>query len=399
MASALRTSEAGLKLIMAYEGFRSHSARLPDGRWVIGYGHMRAARAGLKVSQPEAAAILREFDLPPVEAAILELVLVALNQNEFDALVSLAFNIGTDQFESSDVLAALNSGDRMGAARRLERWCKAKVGPRSMVVDPLVRRRADEKALFLKPVGTVPLAASSRFRPMPAEMQDDAGARGHDFTIQEDGPAGDAGVSGPDETATEAAARNVKERLTRILGEYEASMPTAEAEATTEPQADEDGDEESVEQIRAAISALVADDEPSPEGAHGLDELDVASDLDADAFDIESGNLQVDPPRAPRKGLVYIDDVSEIEIPPADPDLRRSGDAGNAAEMAVFAVIALLGALIFLTGGAFGLGWFGVSLPGDDGRLGYLPPFLMLMGALVFIVMSYYWARAVFSRR
>ena len=55
MSSALRTSEAGLKLIMAYEGFRSHSTRLPDGRWVIGYGHMRAARAGLKVSQPEAA--------------------------------------------------------------------------------------------------------------------------------------------------------------------------------------------------------------------------------------------------------------------------------------------------------------------------------------------------------
>ena len=105
MSSALRTSENGLKLIMAYEGFRSHSTRLPDGRWVIGYGHMRAARAGLKVSQPEAAAILREFDLPPIEEAIHELVLVSLNRHEFDALVSFVFNIGIEQFEASDVLA------------------------------------------------------------------------------------------------------------------------------------------------------------------------------------------------------------------------------------------------------------------------------------------------------
>ena len=147
MSSALRTSEAGLKLIMAYEGFRSHSTRLPDGRWVIGYGHMRAARAGLKVSQPEAAAILREFDLPPIEQALQELVLVPLNQHEFDALVSFVFNVGVDQFESSDVLSALNAGDRMAAARALELWCNAKVGPRNMIVDPLIRRRADEKAL------------------------------------------------------------------------------------------------------------------------------------------------------------------------------------------------------------------------------------------------------------
>ena len=399
MASALRTSEAGLKLIMAYEGFRSHSSRLPDGRWVIGYGHMRAAREGLKVSQPEAAAILREFDLPPVEEAILDLVLVPLNQNEFDALVSFAFNIGTDQLESSDVLSLLNSGDRMGAARALEKWCKARVGARSMVVDPLVRRRADEKALFLKAVGTVPLAASSRFRPMAADLPDEAESRGRAFVIREDEATAQQPEPSPDETATEAAARNVKERLTRILGEYEAGMPTAQdAAAAPDAEAEADGEDESVETIRAAISALVAEDEPAPEDIADLDEPGLTSDLDADAFDIETGNFRIDTPRAPRKGLVYIDDVSEVEIPPADPDLRRTGDAGTAAEMAVFAIIALLGALVFLSGGAFELGWFGVNLHGGD-RLGYLPPFLMLTGALVFIVMSYYWARAVLSRR
>ena len=46
----LRTSEAGLKLIMTYEGFRSHAKKLPDGRWVIGYGHTKGAREGVKIS-------------------------------------------------------------------------------------------------------------------------------------------------------------------------------------------------------------------------------------------------------------------------------------------------------------------------------------------------------------
>ena len=121
MTSELRTSENGLKLIMAYEGFRPVSKQLPDGRWVIGYGHTKAARANLRVSQEEAAAILREYDLPPVEKALLELLLVPVNQNEFDALVSFAFNIGIDQFEESDVLAHLNSGERLDKASSIYR--------------------------------------------------------------------------------------------------------------------------------------------------------------------------------------------------------------------------------------------------------------------------------------
>merc|ERR1712080_668915 len=127
MGSDLRTSQNGLKLIMAYEGFRSHSKQLPDGRWMVGYGHTRAARQGVRVSQHEAVAILREFDLPPVEKALNELLLVPVNQNEFDALVSFAFNIGVDQFEGSDVLAFLNAGNRLAAAAAMEVWRKAHV--------------------------------------------------------------------------------------------------------------------------------------------------------------------------------------------------------------------------------------------------------------------------------
>ena len=403
MTSALRTSEAGLKLIMAYEGFRSHSTRLPNGRWVIGYGHMRAARAGLKVSQPEAAAILREFDLPPVEQALHELVLVPLNQHEFDALVSFVFNIGIDQFEASDVLASLNSGDRMAAARSLERWCNARIGPRNMTVDPLVRRRADEKALFLKTVGTVPLAASSRFRPTPQSRLEAAPTR-PGFTVGETDALEDGGDT-RSETATEAAARNVKERLTRILGEYDASETVS---ADSDEAASDDGGPPtaepgaSVEEIRAAISALVADGDADEAGgkAGELEQGPLGTSLDPDAFDIASGRLDLADPLEPmRRNRLYIDDVKQADIPPADPDLRRDWDAGNTTEMAVFAVIALLGALVFLLGGAFGLGWFGTTVHWKGNAFGYLPPFLMLMGALVFIVMIYYWIRAVMKRR
>ncbi|MEQ8557013.1 MAG: lysozyme [Henriciella sp.] len=395
MGSDLRTSEAGLKLIMAYEGFRSHSTRLPDGRWVIGYGHTRAARAGLKVSQQEAAAILREFDLPPIERALKEMALVPLNQHEFDALVSFVFNIGVDQFETSDVLAALNGGDRMAAAVCMETWRNAKVGPRAMIVDPLVRRRADEKALFLKTVGTVPLAASSRFRPQPDEIIKPSR---RSFTVTEAAEPQAADQNDlPDETATEAAARNVKERLTRILGEYEAGADAAVEAMAHEAEAEEVAGEASVEEIRAAISALVAEDD---EAKSDLEPLDLTSDLDPEVYPIEAGLLAVKGEQAGRrKGQVYIDDVSEIELPPADPDLRRDADAENASEMIVFALIALTGALVFLLGGAMHLGWFGMTIPGEPPAFGYLPPFLMLTGGLIFLVMAYYWTRAVASRR
>ena len=55
--SELRTSDAGLRLIKAYEGFRPDSRQLPDGRWVIGFGHTKAAREGLTITEAEAEAI------------------------------------------------------------------------------------------------------------------------------------------------------------------------------------------------------------------------------------------------------------------------------------------------------------------------------------------------------
>ena len=149
MALNMRTSQAGLDVIKAFEGFRARSEALPNGRWIIGYGHMRRARQGIRVSEMEAEAILREYDLPPVERYVMRCVLAPMSQNEFDALVSLAFNIGPKAFASSDVVAGINGGNRLDAAQAFDHWRRAKIGGRVQIVDALVRRRAAEKALFL----------------------------------------------------------------------------------------------------------------------------------------------------------------------------------------------------------------------------------------------------------
>lgn len=157
MSGRLRTSRQGLDLIKSFEGFRPASARLADGRWTIGYGHVRSAREGVVISERDAEDLLR-FDLRGIEEAVNELAFTPLSQNQFDALASLVFNISPGQFKDSDVLSRLNAGDYFGAALAFEAWRKARINGRLIVVDALVRRRAIEKALFLEPDAGRPAA-------------------------------------------------------------------------------------------------------------------------------------------------------------------------------------------------------------------------------------------------
>jgi GH24 family phage-related lysozyme (muramidase) len=149
MTGRLRTSRAGLELIKSFEGFREQASRLPDGRWTIGYGHVRTAREGLTISAKDAEDLLT-YDLKPVEDAIQSSVYAPLNQNQYDALVSLTMNISPGQFRDSDILRCINGGDFLSAAHGFDLWRKARIHGRVMVVDALVRRRAAEKAMFLE---------------------------------------------------------------------------------------------------------------------------------------------------------------------------------------------------------------------------------------------------------
>jgi lysozyme len=145
-----RVSRNAIELIKRFEGYRRKAAQLPDGRWTIGYGHTLTAREGAEVSEEDAEALLI-YDLIGVAHAVNENTLVPLAQNQFDALCSFAFNLGLDNFRTSQVLARLNAGETLQAACAMELWRKVEFNGRRIVLDALVRRRSAEKTLFLTP--------------------------------------------------------------------------------------------------------------------------------------------------------------------------------------------------------------------------------------------------------
>lgn len=153
----MKTNAAGVQLIKDFEGFVPKWYRDPVGVWTIGYGHTdsagspkHATSANMVLSEAEGTAILQR-DLGQYEAAVDRLVKVPLNENQYAALVSFTYNLGAGNLGSSTLLRKLNAGDYEGAANEFARWNKAG----GKVLNGLVRRRAAEKALFVKPAGLV----------------------------------------------------------------------------------------------------------------------------------------------------------------------------------------------------------------------------------------------------
>ena len=145
-----RVSRAAIALIKQFEGYRPIAAKLPDGRWTLGYGHTLTARGGAEVSEADAEALLF-YDLIAVAHAVSEHVYAPLGVNQFDALCSFTFNLGIDAFLGSQMLKRLNAGDTLQAACAMDMWRRVEFDGERIVLDALVRRRAVEKALFLTP--------------------------------------------------------------------------------------------------------------------------------------------------------------------------------------------------------------------------------------------------------
>lgn len=145
----MRTSPQGIALICSFEGYRHKAYDDGVGVWTIGYGTTRYP-SGNKVAKGDVTtpAQAREYmahDLANFEAAVNELVKVALKQTQFDALVSLTYNIGINAFKNSTLLKKLNTGDFSGAAAQFLVWNKAG----GKVMQGLVRRREREHNYFL----------------------------------------------------------------------------------------------------------------------------------------------------------------------------------------------------------------------------------------------------------
>jgi len=164
MTGRIKTGESGLNLIKGYEGLRMTAHYAPTEEWTVGYGHTSTARHGMSVTESDAERLLRD-DLSPIESLLAETVRAPLNQNEHDALISLIFNIGEENFRHSTVLRKLNAGDKLGAAAAFEMWTKAHVNGELVTLDGLVRRRAAEKSLFLMPTDATLVIPSADIRP------------------------------------------------------------------------------------------------------------------------------------------------------------------------------------------------------------------------------------------
>ena len=146
----MHVSPSGIDLICDFEGKRLVAYDDGVGVWTIGFGTTIYPN-GIKVKKGDVcteaqAKAYMAHDLKKFELAVNNVVTVPLSQNQFDALVSLAYNIGTNAFKNSTLVKKLNAGDIRGAANQFDVWVKA--GGKRM--QGLVNRRAKEKALFLR---------------------------------------------------------------------------------------------------------------------------------------------------------------------------------------------------------------------------------------------------------
>lgn len=145
----MKTSQYGLDQIVKREGVILHAYKDSVGVWTIGIGHTSAAgapavKAGMTLTRQQAYDLLAK-DLVQYEDAVNKAVKVPLAQNEFDALVSFAYNVGSAGMARSTVVRRLNAGDRKGAAAAFMFWTKP---------PEITGRRRTEMVQFLTPYPT-----------------------------------------------------------------------------------------------------------------------------------------------------------------------------------------------------------------------------------------------------
>ena len=136
-------SNKGLDIIKHFESLQLKAYKCSANVWTIGYGHTKNVKEGDRISEDQANYFLMQ-DLYSVERAIIRHVKTEINQNQFDALCSLIFNIGITAFKDSTLLNKLNNNDFNGASNEFKRWNRVN----GIVMRGLIRRRQAEQDLF-----------------------------------------------------------------------------------------------------------------------------------------------------------------------------------------------------------------------------------------------------------
>ena len=139
----MKTSPKGIALIKEFEGLRLKAYQCPGGVWTIGYGHTAGVKPGMLISKAQAEEYLKA-DLIAFERYLNGLGL-ALNQNQFDALVSFIYNVGTGHFSSSTLLRKVRANPQDNSIMdEFLRWVYSK----GRVLPGLQRRRLAEMKLY-----------------------------------------------------------------------------------------------------------------------------------------------------------------------------------------------------------------------------------------------------------
>ena len=141
----MKISENGQKLIKNEEELRLNAYRDQKGIPTIGWGHIRNVKMGDKITVEQA----QKFEKPLNR--FIEKHKIELNQNQYDALCSLVFNIGFDKFLSSSVCRALiNREPKENFPKYFSWWNKVRINGVLTISNGLIKRRKNEADLFIK---------------------------------------------------------------------------------------------------------------------------------------------------------------------------------------------------------------------------------------------------------
>lgn len=147
----MKISQNGLELIKKYESFKSNPYLCPAKKPTIGYGSTyyedgtKVTLNDKPITEDRSSQLLEFIANRDFGSVVNESVKVELNQNQFDALVSFAYNVGNHNFNTSTLLRFLNQGNYKEASNQLLKWNRAK----GVVLNGLTTRRKAERDLFL----------------------------------------------------------------------------------------------------------------------------------------------------------------------------------------------------------------------------------------------------------
>jgi lysozyme len=147
----LNINEEGIKLLKSKESYSAVWYLCPAKKMTIGWGHVKEQGDKFNVITPAQGQELLIKDCKKAIDCINSKVTYSLTENQFSALVVFVFNIGITAFSTSTLLKKLNAGLLDQAASQFDVWNKITVDGKKEVCNGLTFRRAQEKALFLKP--------------------------------------------------------------------------------------------------------------------------------------------------------------------------------------------------------------------------------------------------------